>query len=120
MIDIVKEKWWYCFNSNNCSDMLLKNNLYCHICNQALNKLYCNIINGLEKNNLLPDDFEPICCICDIAYKFAKDQRCGKCSGKFIIKKWSALGVYRIICSDCEQELILRIKDGENILHPYY
>ena len=48
---------------------LSETKIFCWRCGFYLTYVYANIIHQLEEQNLLPDDFEPLCCGCYKAMK---------------------------------------------------
>lgn len=48
--------------------------IVCSNCKGKLSDWYCSIITKLKRENLLTDDFEPICCFCLIDLQSDKNE----------------------------------------------
>lgn len=83
MIEIIQDGNSFSFLKN--SRQSHSGNIKCDYCDQYLDSIYVDIIEKLAQMNLLPNNFEHMCCNCYVIKKFLPITRCPNCGDQFII-----------------------------------
>lgn len=107
MIKITKTNLWYDFTWEYYNEKME----YCTTCSFKLDPNYISIINNLKRLNLLPENYNKVCCSCHFILSKAGRINCEKCKCRYSVNTTDSTNTYYIILCDICGNVVWREND---------
>lgn len=82
-------------------DCVQNKTMKCSKCDFELDIIYSYIILKLQQSNLLPENYKPMCCMCDRVRKTLEHYQCGFCNDYIDFEYFPMFKgtTYRVVCN---------------------